>query len=70
MVDRLREDLSRLVQVAAGIEHVVDLGPVLGPLLDLVVVAVVRGRATLDATPLSTSSRAARFCRGRRQPRA
>ena len=31
MADRLREDLSRFVQVVAGIEHVVDLGAVLGP---------------------------------------
>ena len=44
MVDRLREDLSRLVQVAAGIKHVVDLGPVLGPLFDLIEVAVVRDK--------------------------
>jgi hypothetical protein len=42
MADRLREDLSRFVQVAAGIEHVVDLGAVLGPFLDLVEVALVR----------------------------
>ena len=42
MLDRLSEDLPRLVQLTAGIEHVVDLGPVLGPLLDLVEVAVVR----------------------------
>jgi hypothetical protein len=42
MLDRVSEDLPRLVQLTAGIEHVVDLGPVLGPLLDLVEVAVVR----------------------------
>ena len=42
MADRLREDLSRFVQVAAGIEHVVDLGAVLGPFFDLVEVAMVR----------------------------
>ena len=44
MIDRLREDLPRLVQAAAGIEHVVDLGPVLGPFFDLVEVAVVRNQ--------------------------
>jgi hypothetical protein len=42
MVDRRGEDLPRLVEVAAGIEHLLDPGAVLGPLLDLVVVAVVR----------------------------
>ena len=31
MLDRLGEDRLRLIQVAPGIEHVVDLGPVLGP---------------------------------------
>jgi hypothetical protein len=36
VLDRLREDLPRLVQAATGVEHMVDLGPVLGPLLDLV----------------------------------
>jgi hypothetical protein len=39
---RCREDLPRLVQVAAGKEYAVDFGSVLGPLLDLVVIAVVR----------------------------
>ena len=42
MLDRLREDLPRLVQAATGVEHMVDLGPVLGPLVDLVEIAVVR----------------------------
>jgi hypothetical protein len=42
MPDRRREDLLRLVHVAAGIEHVVELGAVLGPLLDLVEIAVAR----------------------------
>ena len=36
MVDRLGEDLARLVQTPAGIQHVFDIGPILGPLLDLV----------------------------------
>jgi hypothetical protein len=44
MVDRLREDLPRLIQIVAGVEHVIDLGPVFRPLLDLVEVAVVRDR--------------------------
>ena len=42
MPNRRREDVARLFQIATGIEHVVDFGPVLGPLLDLVEVAVVR----------------------------
>ena len=42
MLDRRGEDLPRLVQAATGIEHVVDLGSVLRPLLDLIEVAVVR----------------------------
>jgi hypothetical protein len=42
MLDRRGEDLPRLVQAAAGIEHALDLGAILGPLLDLVEVAVVR----------------------------
>ena len=42
MVDRLGEDLPRLVQVAAGVQHVVNPRAVLSPLLDLVKVAVVR----------------------------
>ena len=42
MLDRCGEDLSRLVQIAAGIEHALDLAAILGPLLDLVVIAVVR----------------------------
>ena len=40
MLDRRREDLTRLVQLPAGIEHVVDL--VLRPFLDLIEVVVVR----------------------------
>jgi hypothetical protein len=36
------KDLPRLVQITAGIEHPIDLGAVLGPFFDLVVVAVVR----------------------------
>ena len=42
MVNRLRENLPRLVKAATGIKHVVDLRPVLGPLLDLVEIAMVR----------------------------
>jgi hypothetical protein len=42
MLDRRREYLTRLIQVASGVEHVVDLGTVLGPLFDLVEVARVR----------------------------
>jgi hypothetical protein len=44
MLDRRREDFSRLVEIAPGIEHVVHLGTVLGPFLNLVEVAVVRNR--------------------------
>ena len=42
MLDRPGKDLPRLVEVAAGVEHALDPGAVLGPLVDLVVVAVVR----------------------------
>jgi hypothetical protein len=35
MLDRRGEDLPRLVQAAAGIEHALDLGAILGPLLTL-----------------------------------
>jgi hypothetical protein len=38
------EDLPRLIQAAAGVQHAVNLGPVLHPLLDLVVIAVVRNQ--------------------------
>ena len=42
MLDRRRKDLPRLVQIAASVEHVVDLGPVFRPFLDRVEIAVVR----------------------------
>ena len=42
MLDCSRKDLPRIIEVAAGMEHAVDLGAVLRPLLDLVKVAVVR----------------------------
>jgi hypothetical protein len=48
MVDRPREDLPRFVQIAARIEQVVDLGSVLGPLLDLVEVAMVRNQRIIS----------------------
>ena len=48
MLDRRHEDRLRLIQVAPGIEHVVDLGAVLGPLLDLVKVAVVRDQRLIS----------------------
>ena len=48
MLDRRREDRLRLIQVAPGIEHVVDLGAVLGPLLDLVEIAVVRDQRLIS----------------------
>ena len=41
MLDHRREHIPCLLKVATGIEHVVDLRPVLAPLFDLVVVAVV-----------------------------
>jgi hypothetical protein len=42
MLDRRSEDLPRLVQIVARIQHMVDVGPILGPLLDLVEVEMVR----------------------------
>jgi hypothetical protein len=44
MVDRRGEDLSRLIQIAACVEHALDPGAVLGSFLDLVEVAVVRNQ--------------------------
>ena len=41
MLDRLGEDLARLIQVAAGVEHALEPA-FLNLLLDLVVVAMVR----------------------------
>jgi hypothetical protein len=38
----LRENVFRLFEVIAGVQHAVDFAAVLGPLLDLVVIAVVR----------------------------
>jgi hypothetical protein len=42
MVDSFRKNLSRLVEPVSSVKHVVDLGAVLGPLLDFVKVAMVR----------------------------
>jgi hypothetical protein len=42
VLDRLLEYLSRFVEIVAGIEHALDMLVVLGPLLDLVVIAIVR----------------------------
>jgi hypothetical protein len=58
MLDRRGENLARLVQVAAGKEHTIDLGAVLGPLLDLVEVAVVRDQrlASLFGEPARAHS--------------
>jgi hypothetical protein len=47
MVDRRGEDLARLFKVAFGVQHPIDFGPIFGPLLDLVEIAVVRCRRTL-----------------------
>jgi len=44
MVDRSGEDLPRLFKVATGVQHPIDLGPIFGPLLDLVEIAVVRNQ--------------------------
>jgi hypothetical protein len=41
-LDRLLEYLSRLVEIVAGVQHAIDLAAVLGPLLDFVVIALVR----------------------------
>jgi hypothetical protein len=42
VLDGLRENVPRLFEVIAGVQHAVDFAAVLGPLLDLVVVAVIR----------------------------
>ena len=41
VLDRSVKQLARLVEVSAGVEHAIDLGPVAGPFLDLVEVAHV-----------------------------
>jgi hypothetical protein len=41
MLDRLLEYLSRPVEIVAGIQHAIDFAAVLGPLLDLVKIALV-----------------------------
>src|SRR5262249_49851561 len=41
------EDLPRFVQVAAGEQQPIDLGPIFGPLLDLVEIAVIRNQRRL-----------------------
>jgi hypothetical protein len=76
MLYRCCEDLLRLVEVAARIEHAIHLGPILGPFLDLVEITVVRdqrvggfflghfGHGTLAGRTFAQSARA--FCtRGR-----
>ena len=42
MLDRRGKDLLRLIEFAAGVQHMIDLGAILGPFFDLVEVAVVR----------------------------
>jgi hypothetical protein len=61
MVDRRGEDLPRLVEVAAGEQHPIDLGPVLGPFLDLVEIAAVRNQRLvgLFVGPIAHDSTAA-----------
>jgi hypothetical protein len=44
MHDCCCEDFPRLIETAAGIEHVFDLGAVFRPLLDFVKVTVVRNQ--------------------------
>ena len=42
MLDCRCENLPRLIQVAPRIEHAIDLGAILGPLLDFLIIAVFR----------------------------
>ena len=42
MLDCSGEDLPCLIQVAAGVQYPINLGPIFGPLLDLVEIAVIR----------------------------
>jgi hypothetical protein len=42
MADCLVEYLASFVEIAAGVQHPLDLGPVLGPFFDLVKIAMVR----------------------------
>ena len=42
VLDGFSEDVTRLVEIAAGVQHAIDLAAVFRPLLDLVEAAVVR----------------------------
>jgi hypothetical protein len=54
MPDGLGEYLLSLIEIAAGIEHAIALSAVLGPLLDFVVIAVVRNQR-LSGSSVSSS---------------
>ena len=61
MLDRRREVRLRLIQIAPRIQHVIDLRAVLGPLLDLVEIAMVRDQRVVGlfggSIPSSLASR-------------
>jgi hypothetical protein len=42
VLDRFGKSLARLVEIVAGPQHAIDFAGVLGPLLDLVIIAMVR----------------------------
>ena len=72
MLDCRRKDLPRFVEIAAGIEHALH-SAFLGPLLDLVIIAVVSAWppfiTTVSAPPLSFSlANGARHCPSRSRP--
>jgi hypothetical protein len=48
-----REYVQRSIEVAAGIEHSINLGAVIRPLLDLVIVEIVRTATSETAPALS-----------------
>jgi hypothetical protein len=57
MVDRCGENLPRPIEVAAGEQHALDLRAILGPLLDLVKIAIVSG----EGLSVSSSDHLATF---------
>jgi hypothetical protein len=62
VLDCRGENLSRLVETAAGPQHVVDFRPVLHPLLDLVIIAMVRQQRLVSLFFVGRMVHASRLC--------
>jgi hypothetical protein len=57
VLDGFSEYVTRFFEIIAGIEHPVDLAAVVGPLLDLVVIAMVRYQRLVVVGPVCTRRR-------------